>query len=150
MESLWDNLAGIMNAAKDNQLGLMALAVLVISIVAVLLFRRSPIWARLVAVLLVFMACSVPAIIVFEKLGGVAPGQNGSVCRDSTDCASSYCYPGPHPKPGGSGLKFCVAAELHCALPGLDGAQYGNVVVKDSTRLTCKDPGNNRAAQFLQ
>ncbi len=150
MKSLLDSLAGIMNAAKDNDLGLIALAVLVVAVVAVLLLKNAPLWARVLSVLLVFVASAVPAVVVFDKLGGVAPNRNGSACENNTDCDSGQCYPGPHPEPDGSGLKFCLAADLNCALPGLDGAKYGTMIFKDATELTCSNPGNGRSAQFIR
>lgn len=47
MKELLENLAGIMNAARDNQYGLLALAALVVAVVVVLLLRGAPLWAQI-------------------------------------------------------------------------------------------------------
>lgn len=150
MKELLESLPGVMNAAKGNDLGLIALAVLVVAVVVVLLLGTAPLWARVGAVFLVFAATAVPAMLVFDRLGGVSPGRNGSPCLEGSDCSSGQCYPGPHPSPKGSGLKYCVAADLNCALPGFDGANYNTVIFQDSSALTCSNPGNNESAQFIR
>ncbi|MCG8053017.1 MAG: hypothetical protein AB2689_08480 [Candidatus Thiodiazotropha taylori] len=74
---------------------------------------------------------------------------NGEICANRGECASGYCYPAPHPRQNGAGMSICIAADMNCALQGLDGALYGAVVSMNGTRLTCRNPGNG-SAQFIR
>jgi hypothetical protein len=76
--------------------------------------------------------------------------QNGEACSEDAQCHSNACYPAPHPQPGGSGVKYCIADSMNCALPKVDGARYDTKVLKDGSELVCRDPGGGRRAQFMR
>ena len=52
-----------------------------------------------------------------------ATQSNGQPCRADSDCLSNSCYPYPP-----TGQNFCTRQDLHCALPGREGAYYKTVI----------------------
>jgi len=70
---------------------------------------------------------------------------NGEPCKRRSDCYSNYCMPGPSPKPiarnpAGGGTWYCTAADMNCALPGTDGAKYGETINVAGSTLRCMNP----------
>jgi hypothetical protein len=80
---------------------------------------------------------------------------NGAQCKNSTDCASGYCMPGPAGQPAratvpSSGEQwYCTAAKANCAIPDKSGGMYRQTLVHDGQALICQNPGKGLWAQFL-
>lgn len=90
--------------------------------------------------------------------GALERRASGSECRvvsgSSNECLSKYCLPGPHRDVGGSAMNFCVSAIKNCALPGGDGAMYGDQYRHGGVTLTCLNPSEygygRKWAQFFR
>ena len=58
------------------------------------------------------------------------PFPNGLPCTSGSECASTYCYPGPD-------QYYCIAASANCAQPGTSGVQYGARYVYNGVTYDC-------------
>lgn len=95
----------------------------------------------------------------FAVLDGIFPGAqaaehararrrpNGEKCSAASDCGSGNCYPGPQAT-GSTHLKYCIAKDMNCAVPGFDGARYGMRLRKNSEYYECLNPRNKQPAAF--
>jgi len=150
MNELIKFLPDVVNAVKDNQFGLIIAAVFVIALVVITLAKGGQLFIRIVGMILVFLsAISLSAIVLFQNSTDSQTGQNGSFCIQGSDCISGECYPGPHPKPNGSGKNYCVARDRNCALPGFDGVDEGTSVYMHGSKLTCVNPGDGFSLQLV-
>jgi hypothetical protein len=58
------------------------------------------------------------------------PFGNGVPCTSGSDCASTYCYPGPD-------QSYCIAATANCAEPGTNGVLFGEQYVYQNVTYSC-------------
>lgn len=63
---------------------------------------------------------------------------NGSVCEADQDCASGYCYAGP----ANSSVRYCLAPDRNCAVPGKHGVLYGETVEVGGQTFICAPPNS--------
>ncbi|MBI4357353.1 MAG: hypothetical protein HY559_05710 [Gammaproteobacteria bacterium] len=65
---------------------------------------------------------------------GLVPGKliDGQPCANATDCGSGYCYAGP------DNMRYCLAANMHCARPWHGGIFFGQNYSYHDRRYYCK------------
>ncbi|WP_025897715.1 eCIS core domain-containing protein [Sneathiella glossodoripedis] len=58
--------------------------------------------------------------------------KNGSLCQNGTQCESGYCYDYV------DGNRYCLRADLNCALPNADGVSFTTRIMHNNQRFECK------------
>jgi hypothetical protein len=104
---------------------------------------------------LVLAALPVPADAqTGEHAGERLP--DGAMCADrrpadpadaNARCESGKCRPGPSIRSQAPAW-YCVARDMACALPGMEGRGEGAYVTLDGTRYQCLDPGTGSPHRF--
>lgn len=147
---LLEALPRVIESASESHLGIVALVVVALTMLAYLFFSEDKPAVRIsvFTALLVSGAMLSAVLLVAQGAGARSEASsllgNGLPCKADSECLSRACYPGP----GEAGAFFCEARASNCAFPGSSGYRYGNTVDFEGQRYICARPTVGRARWF--